>query len=59
MTGMAIAPTGDVDRDFASMMIPHPQGVIDLALLEIRYGRNEQLRCIAQEIIVTQQQEIE
>jgi uncharacterized protein (DUF305 family) len=41
------------------MMIPHHQGVIDLTVLEIRYGRNEQLRRTAQEIIVTQQQEIE
>ena len=56
---MAIAPTGDVDRDFAAMMIPRHQGAIDLAVLEIRYGRNEQLRRIAQEIIVTRQQEIE
>jgi Domain of unknown function (DUF305) len=58
MAGMALAPTGDVDRDFAAMMIPHHQGAIDMAVLEIRYGRNEQLRRIAQEIIVTQQQEI-
>jgi hypothetical protein len=58
MAGMAVAPTGDVDRDFAAMMIPHHQGAIDMAVLEIRYGRNEHLRRIAQEIIVTQQQEI-
>ena len=41
------------------MMIPHHQGAIDLTVLEIRYGRNERLRRIAQEIVVTQQQEIE
>src|SRR5205823_646145 len=58
MTGMAVAPSGDVDRDFVAMMIPHHQGAIDMAVAELRHGRNEQLRRIAQEIIVEQQQEI-
>ncbi len=40
------------------MMIPHHQGAIDMALAELRYGKNEQLRRLAQEIIVEQQQEI-
>jgi uncharacterized protein (DUF305 family) len=55
---MMIQPTGDVDSDFAAMMIPHHQGAVDMAVLELRYGRNEQLRRIAQEIIVDQMQEI-
>jgi uncharacterized protein (DUF305 family) len=58
MAGMDVTPSGDVDADFAAMMIPHHQGAIDMALAELRYGRNEQLRRIAQEIIVDQQQEI-
>ena len=58
MTDMVIRPSGDVDRDFVAMMVPHHQGAIDMARAELRYGRNEQLRRIAQEIIVTQQQEI-
>ena len=58
MQGMAVAPTGDVDHDFAAMMIPHHQGAIDMAIAELKYGKNEQLRRLAQEIIVTQQQEI-
>lgn len=56
--GMEIAPNGDIDRDFMRMMIPHHQGAIDMAVAELRYGKNEQLRRIAQEIIVEQQQEI-
>lgn len=59
MAGMAVSPSGDVDQDFAAMMIPHHQGAIDMALAELRHGRNEQLRRIAQEIIVEQQQEID
>jgi uncharacterized protein (DUF305 family) len=40
------------------MMVPHHQGAIDMAELELRYGRNPRLERIAQEIVVTQQQEI-
>jgi len=58
MAGMAIKSSNDVDRDFAGMMIPHHQGAIDMAEAELRHGHNEQLRRIAQEIIVDQQQEI-
>jgi hypothetical protein len=58
MEGMAAKPTGDVDRDFVAMMAPHHQGAIDMAMIELRYGKNEQLRRIAQEIIVDQLQEI-
>jgi Domain of unknown function (DUF305) len=58
MAGMEIKPSGDVDADFAGMMIPHHQGAIDMAIAELRHGKNELLRRIAQEIIVDQQQEI-
>jgi len=58
MAGMSIAPSGDIDRDFAAMKIPHHQGAIEMAQAELRHGHNEQLRRIAQEIIVEQQQEI-
>jgi hypothetical protein len=58
MDGMAIKPSGNVDNDFVGMMTPHHQGAIDMAQAELRYGHNEQLRRIAQEIIVEQQQEI-
>jgi uncharacterized protein (DUF305 family) len=59
MSDMDIAPSGDVDRDFSAMMIPHHRGAIAMAQAELRYGRNETLRRIAQEIIVDQQQEID
>jgi hypothetical protein len=58
MADMTIKPTGDVDRDFVAMMVPHHQGAIDMAQAVLRYGRNEQLRRLAQDIVVTQQQEI-
>ena len=58
MVDMAVKPTGDVDADFVAMMVPHHQGAIDMALAVLRHGRNPQIRRLAQEIIVTQQQEI-
>src|SRR5947209_15013026 len=58
MAAMDVKPSGDVDADFVATMVPHHQGAIDMAQAQLRYGRNEQLRRIAQEIIVTQQQEI-
>jgi uncharacterized protein (DUF305 family) len=58
MAAMAVRPSGDVDRDFVATMVPHHQGAIEMAQAELRYGHNEQLRRIAQEIIVDQTQEI-
>lgn len=58
METMHVEPTGNVDVDFVAMMIPHHQGAIDMALAQLRYGKNETLHRIAQEIIVEQQQEI-
>jgi len=58
MAGMMVAPSGNVDADFVTMMLPHHQGAIDMGVAELRYGKNEQLKRIAQEIIVDQQQEI-
>jgi uncharacterized protein (DUF305 family) len=55
---MMVAPTGDPDRDFAAMMIPHHQGAIDMAEVELRFGHDPVLRRLAQGIVVEQQQEI-
>jgi uncharacterized protein (DUF305 family) len=58
MAAMRVKPTGDTDRDFVVMMVPHHQGAIDMAEAELSYGRNEPLRGLAQEIIATQEQQI-
>lgn len=57
-TAMMTGQSGDPDRDFATMMIPHHQGAIDMAEIELRYGKDERLRRLAQGIIVEQRQEI-
>ena len=59
MVAMEISPTGDVDRDFVTMMVAHHQGAIDMAIAELRHGHNERLQRMAQEIVVTQGQEIQ
>lgn len=57
-TAMMIKPSGDPDRDFAAMMIPHHQGAVEMAEAELKYGKDERLRRLAQGIIVEQRQEI-
>ena len=54
-----IAPTGNADTDFARMMIPHHVGAIEMAKAELLYGHDRRLRRLAQEIIVTQESEIQ
>ena len=57
--GMTIVPSGDPDHDFAAMMIPHHQGAVEMAKVELQFGKNPVLRRLAQGIIVEQLQEIE
>lgn len=56
--GMEIAPSGDIDRDFMRMMIPHHQGAVDMARVLLKYGHDEKLKRLAQSIIVEQGQEV-
>ncbi len=59
MNRAMMAPSsGDPDRDFAAMMIPHHQGAIDMAVAQLQFGHDETLRRLAQGIIVEQRQEI-
>jgi uncharacterized protein (DUF305 family) len=55
---MLVAPTGDIDRDFAAIMIPQQQAAIDMAQAELKYGHNEEIRRLAQQIVSQREQEI-
>ncbi len=51
-------PTGDTDRDFVRLMLPHHQSAVDMAKTELQYGRDPELKTLAQAIVDDQQREI-
>jgi hypothetical protein len=55
----AIKRSGNSDVDFVRLMLPHHQAAIDMAKTQLLYGKNPQMRRLAQEIITDQQLEIE
>ena len=55
----SIKPTGDNDADFVRFMLPHHQAALDMAKAELKYGKDPQMRRLAQEIVTDQQSEIE
>jgi uncharacterized protein (DUF305 family) len=56
---MAAAPmNGNPDHDFVTMMIPHHQGAIDMARVELQYGKDPAMRQLAERIIKAQKVEI-
>ena len=58
MNGMNVKPTGEPDKDFVLMMIPHHQGAIDMAKVELQYGTDLELRRLASDIVAAQEKEI-
>ncbi|HVZ00035.1 MAG TPA: DUF305 domain-containing protein [Dongiaceae bacterium] len=59
MTAMhGVALTGDTDKDFVNMMIPHHQGAVDMAKIELQYGKDPQLKQLAQSIVDGQSRQI-
>ena len=50
--------TGDADRDFAMMMLPHHQSAVDMAKAELQHGKDPTLRKMAEDIVRSQEKEI-
>jgi hypothetical protein len=59
MAMRTIKPSGNSDVDFVRLLLPHHQAAIDMAKTELLYGKDSQMRRLAQEIITDQQSEIE
>lgn len=58
MRDMSKPPTGDADKDFVMMMVPHHQGAVDMARVELRYGKDPTLRKLAKNIVRSQEKQI-
>jgi len=58
MKAMNVKPTGNPDKDFVLMMMPHHQGAIDMAKVELQYGTDPELRQLATDIATAQEKEI-
>ncbi len=60
MAGMQqVMPTGDADVDFVRMMLPHHQAAVDMAKVEVRYGKDPELKALATAVMTAQSREIE
>ena len=56
MIGMSY---NDPDTAFAKGMLGHHRGAVDMAKIQLKYGTNEVMRQLAQDIIMAQQSEID
>ena len=55
---MNVKPTGNADKDFVLNMIPHHQGAVEMAKVQIEHGKDPELRKLAEDIIKAQDKEI-
>ena len=55
----SVEPSETSDTDFVRIMLPHHQAAIDMAKTQLLYGKDPQMRRLAQEIITDQQSEME
>lgn len=57
--GMSAPLSGDTDVDFVRSMIPDHQAAVTMARIELKFGKDRELRAMATEIVRTQQGQID
>ena len=57
MADMGNRFSGNVDQDFVAGMIPHHRGAIEMAQIELQYGKDPALKRLARQIIRDQDRE--
>ena len=55
---MTVPPSGSVDRDFAAGMLPHHVGAVEMAKVELQFGRDPEMRRLAEAIVAAQKEDI-
>lgn len=55
---MNVAPSGNPDVDFVKNMIPHHEGAVAMARVQLEHGKDPELRKLAEDIIKAQDKEI-
>ena len=55
---MAKPMSGNPDRDFVMMMLPHHQGAINMAKAQMQHGKDAELKKMSEKMISAQEKEI-
>lgn len=52
------AMTGDLDRDYVALMVPHHRSAVEMAQVYLRHGKDPGLRRLSENVIASQEAEI-